>query len=196
MSHLLSKWLQTEKFTGIASKIFGMNWNFCTSAQKFTSGQSQPHYSGRFLTFDLSNPTGLYRFTGNNRFFFGNRTKSDFEDFTSPAENYSKYKNLKNDLVRVQRRLSKMDIVEWHEITGSLHPANHVMDKVRVIWGHFHELTGQSISSLGKVPIEILPGKRNIAWVLAVLVFTAEIQMEPLDRNVIHYYTSQEVKPT
>jgi len=45
---------------------------------------------------------------------------SDFEDFTSPAENYSKYKNLKNDLVRVQRRLSKMDIVEWHEITGSL----------------------------------------------------------------------------
>ena len=64
--------------------------------------------------------------------FFWKLDKSDFEDFTSPEENYSKYKNLKNDLVQVQKRLSKMDIVEWHEITGSLHPANHVMDKVRV----------------------------------------------------------------
>ena len=36
-------------------------------------------------------------------------------------------------LVQVQKRLSQMVIVEWYEITGSLHPANHVMDKVRVI---------------------------------------------------------------
>ena len=44
--------------------------------------------------------------------------------------------------------------------------------------------TGQSISSLGKVPIEILPGKRHITWVLTVLLFTAEFQMEPLALNV------------
>ena len=40
--------------------------------------------------------------------------------------------------------------------------------------------TGLSISSLGKVPIEILPGKRHITWVSALLLFTAEFQMEPL----------------
>ena len=50
---------------------------------------------------------------------------------------------------------------------------------------------GQSKSSLGKVPIEILPGKRHITWVLAVLRFSAEFQMEPLGPNVIYYYTSQ-----
>ena len=45
--------------------------------------------------------------------------------------------------------------------------------------------TVQSISSLGKVPIEILPGKHNITWVLAVLPFSAEFQMEPLTPNAI-----------
>ena len=40
--------------------------------------------------------------------------------------------------------------------------------------------TGLSISSLGKVPIEILPGKRHIMWILAVLLHSAEFQMEPL----------------
>ena len=45
--------------------------------------------------------------------------------------------------------------------------------------------TGQSISLLGKVPIEILSGKRHITWVLAVLLFLAEFQMEPLATNVI-----------
>ena len=65
--------------------------------------------------------------------FLETQQKSDFEDFTSPEENYLKFKKLKNDLVQVQKRLSKMDIIEWHEITGSLHPANHVMDKVGVI---------------------------------------------------------------
>ena len=84
----------------------------------------------------------INRFTGISIGFFFNfwkLDKSDFEDFTSPEENYSKYEKLKNDLVQVQKRLSKMDIVEWHEITGSLHPANHVMDKVRVIWGQILE---------------------------------------------------------
>ena len=51
---------------------------------------------------------------------------------------------------------------------------------------------GQSISSLGKVPIKHLPGKRHITRVLAVLLFTAEFHMEPLARNVIYYYTRQE----
>ena len=49
--------------------------------------------------------------------------------------------------------------------------------------------TGQSISSLGKVPIEILPGKHHITWVLAVLLFSAEFQMEPLAPNAISYDT-------
>ena len=49
--------------------------------------------------------------------------------------------------------------------------------------------TGRSISSLGKVPIEILPGKRHITWVLAVLLFSAEFQLEPLAPYVIYYYT-------
>ena len=47
--------------------------------------------------------------------------------------------------------------------------------------------TVQSISSLGKVPIEILPGKRRITWVLVVLHFAAEFQMEPLAPSVIYY---------
>ena len=51
--------------------------------------------------------------------------------------------------------------------------------------------TGQNISLLGKVPIEILPGKRHITWVLAVLIISSEFQMEPLGPNVIYYYTSQ-----
>ena len=32
----------------------------------------------------------------------------------------------------------------------------------------------------GKVPIEILPGKRHITWVLAGLLFSAEFQMDSL----------------
>ena len=43
--------------------------------------------------------------------------------------------------------------------------------------------------SLEKVPIEILSGKRHIKWVLAVLIFTAEFQMEPLAPNAISYDT-------
>ena len=35
--------------------------------------------------------------------------------------------------------------------------------------------TGQSISSLGKVPIEILPRKRHISWVLADVAFGGRI---------------------
>ena len=50
----------------------------------------------------------------------------------------------------------------------------------------------QSISSLGKVPIEIQPGKLRITWVLAVLLFSAELQMEPPVANVILNDTSQE----
>ena len=49
--------------------------------------------------------------------------------------------------------------------------------------------TGQSMPLLGKVPIEILPGKRHITWVLAVLLISAEFQMEPLAQNAIPYDT-------
>ena len=54
-------------------------------------------------------------------------------------------------------------------------------------------LTGQSISSLGKISIEILPRKRHITWVSDVLIFSAEFQMEPRAPNIIYYYTSLEV---
>ena len=49
--------------------------------------------------------------------------------------------------------------------------------------------TGQSISSLEKVPIEILLGKLHITWVSAILLFTAEFQMEPRASSVNSYYT-------
>ena len=49
--------------------------------------------------------------------------------------------------------------------------------------------TGQSIYPLGKVPIEILLGKLHITWVSAVLLFTAEFQMEPRAPSVNSYYT-------
>ena len=52
--------------------------------------------------------------------------------------------------------------------------------------------TGRSISSLGKVPIEILSGKRHITLVLTVSLFLAGFQMEPLAANVIYYDTTQE----
>ena len=39
--------------------------------------------------------------------------------------------------------------------------------------------TVQSISSLRKVSIEILPGKRNITWVLAVLIFRQNFKWNP-----------------
>ena len=54
-------------------------------------------------------------------------------------------------------------------------------------FGDQYLLTGQSIPSLGKVPIEILSGNRHITWVLAVLLFSAEFQMEPLAPSVIYY---------
>ena len=43
------------------------------------------------------------------------------------------------------------------------------------------------LSSLGKVPIEIFPGKRHITWALTVLLFAAEFQLEPLARNATTY---------
>ena len=45
------------------------------------------------------------------------------------------------------------------------------------------------IYTLGKVPIEILPEKRHITWVLAVLLFKAVFQTEPLASNAISYDT-------
>ena len=51
------------------------------------------------------------------------------------------------------------------------------------------DFKGQSISTLGKVSIEILPGKSHITWVLAVLLFSAEFQMEPFAPNAILYDT-------
>ena len=47
----------------------------------------------------------------------------------------------------------------------------------------------QSISSLGKIPIEIMPGKGHITWVLAVFLCTTEFQMEPPVPNAISYDT-------
>ena len=54
--------------------------------------------------------------------------------------------------------------------------------------------TGQGISLIGKVPFEILPEKRHITWVLFVLLFTEEFQMEPLAHNAILYDTRPTTK--
>ena len=51
--------------------------------------------------------------------------------------------------------------------------------------------TGQTISSLGKVSNEILPGKHHFT----VLLFWAELQMELLAPHVIYYYTGREAVP-
>ena len=48
------------------------------------------------------------------------------------------------------------------------------------------------ISSIGQVPIEVLPGNRHITWILAVLLFTTNFLMEPLPPNAFYYCTSQE----
>ena len=53
----------------------------------------------------------------------------------------------------------------------------------------FTVCTVQSIFSVGKVPFEFLPGQRQITWVLAVLLLTAEFQMEPLAPKSISYDT-------
>ena len=56
--------------------------------------------------------------------------------------------------------------------------------------------TVQSISSLRKVSVEILPRKHHITRVLAMLLFLVRFQMEPWPPYVIYYnsiiYTSQE----
>ena len=52
--------------------------------------------------------------------------------------------------------------------------------------------TGQSISLIGRVPIEILPEKRHITQVLTVSISSAEFHLERLAPNDIYYYTSQE----
>ena len=62
------------------------------------------------------------------------------------------------------------------------------LQRAKKIAGNFN-MTAMLVTV--KVPIEILPGKRHITWVLAVLLFTEEFQMEPLASNVI-CYTSQE----
>ena len=50
--------------------------------------------------------------------------------------------------------------------------------------------TSQSISLIGKVPIEILSGKRHITWVLAVLFFDGRISNRTAAaHNAISYDT-------
>ena len=63
-----------------------------------------------------------------------------------------------------------------------------VSKKFRYFWENSN-FTGQRISSIGKVPIEILSRKRHITWVLAALLFTTEFQIEPLTPNAISYDT-------
>ena len=50
------------------------------------------------------------------------------------------------------------------------------------------------MSLIGRVPIEILPGKCHITWVLAVLLLTIEFQMEPLAPNFICFHTKKLVE--
>ena len=54
--------------------------------------------------------------------------------------------------------------------------------------------TGKAYLHSERNPIEILPEKRHITWVLAVVLLSAEFQMEPLVTNVTFYYTSQDAE--
>ena len=76
--------------------------------------------------------------------------------------------------IELQKELEKLVRFRINEIRGS---------------GVLATCTGQSNSSLGKVPIEILPEKPHITWVLGVVLFTAEFQMEPLVSNTISHNT-------
>ena len=49
--------------------------------------------------------------------------------------------------------------------------------------------TGQSLSLIGRVPIEILSEKRHITKVSTVSFSPAEFQMEPLPPNAFSYDT-------
>ena len=62
----------------------------------------------------------------------------------------------------------------------------------KTLW--INSITGQGISLNGKVPLEILPEKCHITWVLFVLLFTEEFQMEPLAHNAILYDTRPTTK--
>ena len=74
--------------------------------------------------------------------------------------------------IRLTFRKESTDSVSPFEIDS---PRDDSKNGVR---GHFGVISklfpGQSITSLGKVPIEILPRKRHITWVLTVLLFSTE----------------------
>ena len=54
--------------------------------------------------------------------------------------------------------------------------------------------TGKWISSLGKVPLEIFPGKRHIVWVLTVILSSEQFHYGIPAPNVIRYKTSCRLK--
>ena len=81
-------------------------------------------------------------------------------------------------------------LLDYSTANFRLRPSNQLsgFQKFRYFWENSN-FTGQRISSIGNVPIEILSGKRHITWVLAALLFTTEFQIEPLTPNAISYDT-------
>ena len=79
----------------------------------------------------------------------------------------------------------------WHLYRVSIHILARTFEReLERPWTAFTSRSNHHRSVCrAKVPIEILLGKRHIAWVLAVLPFTAEFQMEPPAPNPISYDT-------
>ena len=104
-------------------------------------------------------------------------------------------KNERYNKITMCNFFNRINIISHDELQGQEIPllvvAFCTWSQIMNIKGPTLELprTGQSISPLGKVPIGFLPEKHHITWVLAVLLFTAKFQMEPLAPNAISYDT-------
>ena len=57
-------------------------------------------------------------------------TRGDF-DHGNLATEYEKFDELKTSLLKVQKSLSNLEIVEWHQITSKFHPAVAVLKHIR-----------------------------------------------------------------
>jgi cap2 methyltransferase len=55
--------------------------------------------------------------------------EGDFEDLEGY---YTKFDEQKRRLVQVQKKLSSLEIVKWHEVTNKLHPASALLKHIRL----------------------------------------------------------------
>lgn len=58
--------------------------------------------------------------------------QGDFDNENLTAQ-YEEYGDLKQSLVEVQKSLSNLEIVEWHQVTTKFHPAAAVLRHIRSV---------------------------------------------------------------